>query len=162
MITWGFQQPLVIAMKICRGCGEQKPLDQFYKHPATKDGFATKCKECAKSIVKSARIKNADHYKAYDSQRANDPGRVAARSAYAKTDAGKAAHRKACKKYIDNNPKRRAAQLAVGNAIRSGRLIALPCFECGMPAEAHHPDYDRPLDVVWLCPLHHKQVHAMV
>ncbi len=25
--------------------------------------------------------------------------------------------------------------------------------------EAHHVDYDRPLLVVWLCALHHNQIH---
>ena len=31
---------------------------------------------------------------------------------------------------------------------------------CSKKAEAHHPDYDRPLDVIWLCPQHHKALHA--
>jgi hypothetical protein len=25
--------------------------------------------------------------------------------------------------------------------------------------QAHHEDYSRPLDVVWLCPTHHKARH---
>jgi hypothetical protein len=58
--------------------------------------------------------------------------------------------------------KKRAAQYAVSNAVRSGKLIPLPCFICGIKAEAHHPDYDQPLSVVWLCPSHHKQAHALV
>lgn len=34
------------------------------------------------------------------------------------------------------------------------------CKDCSKP-EAHHPDYANPLDVVWLCPAHHKQAHAL-
>jgi hypothetical protein len=37
----------------------------------------------------------------------------------------------------------------------------LPCLLCGEKAEAHHTDYDMLLDVIWLCPAHHKQAHAM-
>lgn len=36
----------------------------------------------------------------------------------------------------------------------------LSCASCGRP-HGHHPDYSRPLDVVWLCDKHHKEVHAM-
>jgi hypothetical protein len=66
---------------------------------------------------------------------------------------------------VISNPKKRAAHDAVRNAIRSGQLIPWPCCavpECDRAPEAHHPDYDKPLSVVWLCPSHHKEVHAMV
>lgn len=43
-----------------------------------------------------------------------------------------------------------------------GLLKKQPCWVCGEKAIAHHPDYDRPLDVVWLCQPHHKQTHALV
>ena len=32
----------------------------------------------------------------------------------------------------------------------------------GDKAEAHHEDYSRPLDVVWLCSLHHHRRHAEI
>lgn len=54
----------------------------------------------------------------------------------------------------------RAAHKAVSNAIRDGKLTPLPCQVCGIQeVEAHHPDYSRPLDVVWLCRHHHSQIH---
>ena len=59
-------------------------------------------------------------------------------------------------------PERKKAQGRVYTAIKSGRLVRLPCFVCGDNAEAHHPDYSRPLDVVWLCSPHHKQAHNLV
>ncbi|QMV32651.1 hypothetical protein F1_00023 [Ralstonia phage Heva] len=48
--------------------------------------------------------------------------------------------------------------------LSAGRLIpwsvcAIP--ECSEAPEAHHPDYSRPLDVVWLCDHHHKETHKM-
>jgi hypothetical protein len=151
-------------MKKCNGCGAEKPLSEYYKHPSTPDGFASKCKECAKAIVKAARAKNAEHYKEFDKARAMRTDRVAARAAYQKTKEGKEALKRARAAYVSKAPERRAAHVAVGNAVRDGRLIPWPV--CAIPGccskpEAHHPDYDRPLDVVWLCPAHHKQAHAM-
>lgn len=49
----------------------------------------------------------------------------------------------------------------VYQAIKSGRLIKQPCEVCGKsPAEGHHPDYTKPLQVKWLCRIHHLEVHA--
>ena len=49
---------------------------------------------------------------------------------------------------------------AVRNAILSGRLIREPCSRCGADkTQAHHEDYSKPLDVVWLCLKCHKQRH---
>jgi hypothetical protein len=36
----------------------------------------------------------------------------------------------------------------------------MPCEVCGSPfAEAHHPDYDRPMLVNWYCRKHHQAEH---
>ena len=44
--------------------------------------------------------------------------------------------------------------------LRRGRLKRLPCQECqGVPAQGHHPNYDRPLEVVWLCRECHLKEH---
>ena len=48
------------------------------------------------------------------------------------------------------------AQYASRRAILRGELIKEPCQECGeIRVEAHHPDYDHPLLVEWLCRPHH-------
>lgn len=52
---------------------------------------------------------------------------------------------------------------AVGKALKSGALRREPtCSRCGQASQtiAHHPDYSRPLDVVWLCTACHYRVHA--
>lgn len=52
------------------------------------------------------------------------------------------------------------AHHAVRRAIRRGELQRQPCADCGHPyAEAHHEDYSRPLDVVWLCRRDHLKRH---
>lgn len=36
--------------KICRICGEEKPITDFPKHPQYKDGHDTRCKSCTNAI----------------------------------------------------------------------------------------------------------------
>ncbi len=58
----------------------------------------------------------------------------------------------------------RIAREAVGNAIKYGKLVREPCEECGKveTVEAHHDDYEKPLDVRWLCKHHHNLHHWAV
>lgn len=147
--------------KVCFKCLCEKPLEAFYKHNRMADGHLNKCKECTKSDVTKRRAENADYVRAYDRSRSNLPHRVKARNAYQKTEAWAKSHSAAAIRWAEKHPDRRAASLAVGNAVRDGRLSRQPCWCCGEKAQAHHPDYSRPLDVVWLCPTHHKQAHAV-
>lgn len=55
--------------------------------------------------------------------------------------------------------KKKRVHHIVEYAIRSGRLIRKPCEICGSePSEAHHDDYDKPLEVRWLCRSHHMKL----
>ena len=63
-------------------------------------------------------------------------------------------------KWREENPKKHKAHWTIQNNIRLGNLQREPCIICGeMDAHAHHEDYDKPLDVVWLCSQHHAQRH---
>lgn len=58
------------------------------------------------------------------------------------------------------NPEKRRAQIAVGNAVRDGRLVKGACERaaegtCKGRIEAHHEDYEKPLEVRWFCSHHH-------
>jgi hypothetical protein len=135
-------------VKTCFKCLTQKPLSEFYRHAQMGDGHLNKCKECTKKDATATRLAKIDYYRSYDRRRASMPHRVQMRK-------GTTARYKA------QHPNRRAAHVAVGSAVKCGRLVPLPCFLCGDKAEAHHVDYDQPLQVIWLCPAHHKQAHAM-
>jgi hypothetical protein len=142
----------------CARCHIEKSEGDFYSKDRT-------CKTCRRALVRAHREANAEYYKAYDKARANRPDRVQARADYIKTEAGKQAKKRAQANWLQRNPEWRAAQVAVGNAVRDGKLTPWPvCLvpTCSRKPEAHHPDYSRPLDVVWLCPAHHKQAHALV
>lgn len=56
---------------------------------------------------------------------------------------------------------KQSARRTVSNAIRDGKLQKQPCCVCGTlnDVQAHHEDYDRPLDVVWVCRNHHSEIH---
>lgn len=86
--------------------------------------------------------------------------RLAAMVAYQATEAGRAAATRAKAAWAARNREKRAAALAVNNAIRDGRLArgmlcAVAGFDCAGRIEAHHWNYQRPLRVTWLCRVHH-------
>lgn len=64
----------------------------------------------------------------------------------------------------NQNPEQKLKQAArrmVRTAVSAGRLIQMCCAICGVSrTEAHHYDYAMPLDVLWLCPQHHANVHG--
>ena len=139
------------------------PLLGFYAHPKMADGRLNKCKECTKKDATAHRNANIDYVLTYDKRRGMLPHRVEARRAYIKTDAGKRAHNKAAGKWAETNIKKVKAIQTLNNAIRDGKIkkwpiCALP--ECFGKPQAHHPDYDQPFAVVWLCPAHHKKAHS--
>lgn len=69
-------------------------------------------------------------------------------------------HRATAAAWIARNPEKRAAHKAVERAIDRGTLQRQPCTVCGSAeAEAHHDDYAAPLDVTWLCRMHHAKRH---
>ncbi len=62
--------------------------------------------------------------------------------------------------YRENNPKIYKAHGAVSAARASGKLTQNKCEICNSSnTEAHHDDYNKPLDVRWLCSKHHNKWH---
>lgn len=58
-------------------------------------------------------------------------------------------------------PNKKKARAIAYRAIAAGTLGRQPCEECGSePAEMHHADYSKPLDVTFLCKPHHEALHA--
>jgi hypothetical protein len=148
-------------MKVCRACGELKELSEYYKHPEMADGHLNFCKICKRQGAIDNRNKRVCYYRQYDRDRMYDPARVAARDAYAKSDAGRLIRSRAKKNFSVRNPIARKCVNAVNNAIRDGRLTKQPCEVCGNmdKVHAHHDDYSKPLAVRWLCPKHHAEWH---
>jgi hypothetical protein len=135
-------------MKICRKCGQIKELSEFYTHPNMADGHLNICKDCkcayAKKYGQSKRGKKTER------KRNQKPKR-------------KREIQKRADEWNKKYPKRYKAHNLVGNYVRDGK-IKKPnsCQECGRTScviHGHHEDYDKPLDVEWLCPECHSKRH---
>lgn len=52
------------------------------------------------------------------------------------------------------------ARWMVRGEIRKGKIIRKSCEKCGNEkSEAHHPNYNEPLNIIWLCRKHHNDEH---
>lgn len=60
---------------------------------------------------------------------------------------------------IEERHKRKEARVMFNHYLRDNHIERQPCEICGAKAEAHHDNYDKPLDVRWLCFKHHRQWH---
>lgn len=131
--------------KICKKCNELKELNEFYPHSQMADGYLNMCKICSKRESTEYRLKNIDHYREIDRKRGNRQS-----SEY-------------LKKWRKENSNKARAHSMVERAIKSKKLFEMPCEICGdnKRPHAHHDDYLMPLNIRWLCPIHHKEWHEI-
>ena len=65
--------------------------------------------------------------------------------------------------YRQKNSEKVKAHDALNHAVKSGKVKRLPCEICGEKRKyrvhAHHDNYAKPLEVRWLCVVHHKEIH---
>lgn len=137
-------QPLVS----CRVCLKEKPAGSFYGGQVRMCGLVGECKSCTKDRVKR-RSRANPKVQEYDRVRA-------------KTKKRRDLAREITKRWRSNNPLGYKAHTAVSNAVRDGKLFKKPCEICGdNKVHAHHKDYSKPLDIVWLCPKCHHRLHSI-
>lgn len=66
-------------------------------------------------------------------------------------------------RYGDVPQYKNAVHMQVHRAKKAGKLLPEPCEVCGaVKVDAHHDDYSKPLQVRWLCRLHHRAHHAAI
>jgi hypothetical protein len=81
------------------------------------------------------------------------------RKEYQKSTKGKMAIIRATLNSRKRHPDRWNARYATRRAVRIGTLAQLACEKCGnFLSEAHHVDYSKPLEVIWLCKKHHAEI----
>lgn len=121
--------------KLCPRCGEVKPLDQYPRDPRRSRGINSYCFPC---------------YRAYARHMAKTHGYNRQRAVRKAKGLGPSRHQLAAE--------------IVSRAVKLGVLTRAPCAICGTTdrVEAHHTDYTKPLDVTWLCYLHHRHAHGQL
>ncbi len=147
--------------KSCRKCLVTKPVSEFYVHRGThgpKDGLQAYCKQCCvKSAMERAKTPAGKRY--YREWK----------SRWFTTEKGKASARRTAKKYRKRNPLKVKVHKFTNLAIDLGILIKPEaCSVCGVAPkkwrnghsslQAHHLDYSKPLEVVWVCNHCHKKL----
>ncbi len=128
----------------CPKCKETKPPVAFSEHTKRANGKQVYCKECRRKwrVANRGELlrRNRDYNQKHREQQ---------------IEAERARHKK--------NPKQRKCRHAVRYAIQTGAIVQGPCefsdSSCCGAVHAHHDDYDKPLDVRWMCRSHHKRHH---
>ena len=132
--------------KQCPRCCTVKPADEFHRNKQRKDGLTVYCKPCGRTLASTfgktpiGRVKNREARKKYN---ASEHGRTL-NGEYAAI-------------YNKEQRHKKRAHLQCWRAVKEGTLARLPCEVCGATEKikAHHEDYNKPLDVHWLCRKHH-------
>lgn len=149
---------------MCTKCKEIKPLTEFYKEKRRPVGFQSICKKCHSLRSKQYYKDNIVKFKEYNSEyyqnnKSKFPDYVKdwrSRNAEKVRECNRLNQRK----WRLFNKYKEDAHNAVKKALRAKILVALPCEICGsLEVEAHHDDYSKPLDVRWLCRVHHLAIH---
>ena len=125
------------------------------KYKKNKEKWEKENPEKAKEIRKKAIKKWSDLNRVY----LNEKNRLWRET---NRDAWKEYQRKAAKLQRIKYPEKNAARKIVSGAIQLGILIRpINCSRClkECKPEGHHPDYSRPLVVVWLCKKCHVEEH---
>lgn len=127
------------------------PLESFAKKASNKDGRQERCREC---------------FSAYNKRRYEEKKESIKKRIYAYREENPRSVFESRLKTCLKNPSRTRANKVIEAALAAG-IITNPgiCFGCGCDdaehrIEAHHHDYSKPLDVVWLCTPCHRQMDA--
>lgn len=127
---------MTIGPKHCAKCLCTKPATEFAVDVGKLDGRKGYCLRCQAEMERLRRQRSATISKSR-----NDRQKI----------------------WQSRNLEKRAAHILVGNAVRSGKLRRQPCAACNaINTQAHHEDYSRPLDVIWLCAECHMRRHRMM
>jgi len=143
-------------MKDCGRCGKRKEATDFSVNRAKEDGLNNWCKACLSAYAKD-RLAKANASRP-DGWKRKTEDRVTYQREWAAANPGYMTKKK--KDWWQKNKDRMRVKDALRYAIKTGKVLKTPCHVCGSEkVEGHHPDYSRPLDVVWLCKEHHLEIH---
>lgn len=137
--------------RCCRDCGEVKPLSEFSKDrrkPSGTGPYCIKCKSARCAVIRKrpyvmakAALYARERYQSHKENRAKyDKGRPRPGK-----DQTKALARRILQEHV-----------------KAGKIHKpSECQSCGLVCvtQGHHHDYEKPIDVEWLCPACHSMRH---
>lgn len=150
---------------VCRLCLKEKETTDFYS------SNKTVCKECIKNRTKTNRIKKLEYYREYDRNRPNKKERTLQQKEYKSKmrienpDKYDKIFHGARKNYRAKYKEKNFATSKLNSALRSGKIKRPEtCSLCGKTCkpQAHHFDYSKPLEVVWVCVSCHAEIHNRI
>lgn len=140
----------------CGSCGVKKYASEYHYDASANDGRTRCCKVCTIARVADWRERNRSAIR--------EKQRAASKLRFCATSTEKAMHQKYASAWAKRNRLGVNAQAAVYRAIRNGSLAHGPCEMlsgyCSGRIHAHHDDYEKRLDVRWLCSAHHRRHHC--
>jgi len=128
-------------LRRCCICKELKPLEAFAKDKSKSKGFSYRCKVCNRLRNRAyTRTHRRDRKQYSRDYRKNNRDYRVRELARAKK----------------NRPKRRIEEMA-----RARTNLGLSCVVCGSDKnlERHHPNYNKPLEIVTVCRSCHQRIH---
>lgn len=131
--------------KPCKNCGENLLLESYYKDSRNKDGKRSVCIPCSKLLRPPLPPYIRRERKKHEKPNKENEARLS-------------------RKWSKINRYKGNVVCKVYRAIKKGKLKKQPCIFCGSTdrIEAHHNDYEKPFEVVWLCNQHHKIWHYVL
>ena len=148
--------------KLCELCGQTKPIERFVLNKSAKSGYGVWCKPCRNARHEQQRRTTAGlRASALRSQRYFKSHRESERL---RSKAGRTAEKMArdADKRRTHEPFKERARRALREAVRYGKIDKPgSCSTCGWEGRVHghHEDYNRPLEVQWLCSICHGTLH---
>lgn len=138
-------------------CGTEGE-ENFYK------SAKNTCKECIKARSRKNRLDNIEQVREYDRNRYNAKERAEQHRERVKnfTPEQKSRYNKQKNDWRLRNKIKSSAHNKVAKALLRGSIIRpVICESCteDKPLHAHHDDYNKPLEVRWLCDTCHKAHH---
>lgn len=122
--------------KRCSRCKQELPVSEFGKDKQKSSGLASHCRNCRAADIYAKRGEIAEKRKE---------------------------QRKSWNIKDGRTPEQKRVHSAVQAAVKRGSIVKpAGCMRCGVETrlDAHHTDYSKPLDVLWLCRGCHKAEHV--
>ena len=155
--------------KICIKCGLEKDISMFYKHSQMADGHLNKCIECCKDDArehgKTEKARLYDRNRPNKAERNEKNKQRLQKLKIENPEKYYAQKTKARQNYRKNHSEKAKAHSLFNDAVRAGKIIKPDyCWLCDKKCEpeAHHSDYSKPYDVIWVCSECHHKLHKNI